>query len=146
MQQGPEPDPFAQTRIGGVVQDLATPRLKPDERLVDWARAWVSTEGWLNPVFAARALHYLVLTDRRLMLWSCGFFTRLPQRRTFTQRLDEVRVHNVSARKGRSIVIESYRHRPLRFDLRDDEVGNRFIERLIETVGEQRRARRERGE
>lgn len=66
-------------------------RLEPDEELRAWTRAWVAPVRrvqWLAP----RHRDFVVVTDRRLMLWASGFWTRRPRRRVLTERLDEVTI------------------------------------------------------
>lgn len=64
-------------------------RLEPDEQVRAWCRAWVSpvrSLQWLAP----RHRDFVVVTDRRLMLWAAGFWSQRPRRRVLTERLDEL--------------------------------------------------------
>jgi hypothetical protein len=74
-------------------------RLESDESILSWTRAWVSTDRRLHFLLAARHRDFAVVTDRRLMLWSCGFFTRAPRRRVLAERLDEIRIEANDSRR-----------------------------------------------
>jgi hypothetical protein len=63
--------------------------------IVGWARAWHSRAVRLQGL-AARYRDIAVLTDRRLMLYEVGWFTRRPRRRVLADRLDELTVEDVS--------------------------------------------------
>ena len=133
MQHPSEPDPFAAGRIGNRLKVLATARLERDEQLVTWTRAWVSVDGRFNFLLAARTRDFAVLTDRRLMLWSTGFFTRRPRRRLLADRLDEVTVTRIPL-DGRRLIISSRGHRRLRLDLAATAQGQRFADDVVRRV------------
>ncbi len=82
---------------------LAGRRLEPDEAILLWARAWYSRCVRLQPL-AARYRDVVVLTDRRLLMYEVGFFTRRPKRRVLADRLDELTVEDVSAAGDASAV------------------------------------------
>ncbi len=71
------------------LHDLAEKRLEPGETITGSCRVWYS-----RPVrwqwSAARYRDYVVLTDRRLMMYGAGWFTQLPRRRVLADRLDDV--------------------------------------------------------
>jgi len=126
-----EPDPFGEGRAARRLRAAAEKRLEKGEELVCWARAWVSIDGPLNVVFAARTRDYAVLTTRRLMLWSTGFLTRHPRRRVLADRLDEITVERVPPLPGRRLRITSAGHRPLRLELGRSAAHERFVEELL---------------
>jgi hypothetical protein len=77
-------------------------RLEPDEEIVAWCRAWVSRAGILQRI-AARWRDVAVVTDRRLLLFSVGPFSRRPRRRLLADRLDELTVADVGTHPGRGL-------------------------------------------
>ena len=81
----PPADRFARNRTGRRL--AAQLRAQTDERPLTWTRAWTSRDGRWNWLLAARHRDFVVLTDRRLVLFSCGFFTRIPRRRVFDEPL-----------------------------------------------------------
>lgn len=134
MQHPSEPDPFARGRIGNRLKALATARLERDEVLVTWTRAWVSVDGRFNVLLAARTRDFAVLTDRRLLLWSTGFFTRRPRRRVLADRLDELTVTRIPPEGGRRLVISSRGHRRLRIEVTRTVEGERFAGEVMRRV------------
>ena len=138
MQPAPEPigspDSFSAGIRGRRLRRLASARLEGDEVLLGWTRAWVSIEGRYNVLFAARTRDFVVLTDRRLMLWSTGFFSRLPRRRVLADRLDDINVVRTPPLRGLRLTIRSALHKPLRVELapgdRSVEFANQFVARV----------------
>ena len=96
----PAPDAFAGTAIGRRLYKLASTRFEPGESAIAWCRVWVSRDGRGSSVVAARHRDFAVVTDRRLMLWSCGFFTRRPRRRVLTDRRDDLTVNGPEIPRG----------------------------------------------
>ena len=141
MQQGPEPDPFAQGRFGPELRQLASQRLRRGEELVDWAPGWVSTDGRFNAILAARTWDLMVLTNRRVLLFSTGFFTRRPIRRVWAGRLDEMEAKSVPRRKGTAVVVTSFVYKPLRFEFGADEQCDRFVAAFLAAVARERQKR-----
>jgi hypothetical protein len=103
------------------VRSVVEPRLEPGETFVAWTPAWVSRQQRLHRVLAARTRDFAVVTDRRIMLWSTGFFTRRPRRRVLAERLDECTItvgrgglRRVSVRKPaqRALLLEFGRRDP----------------------------------
>lgn len=124
---------FDKGHIARRLHKLATARLESDEQLVTWERAWVSRDGPYSGVFGARTRDFAVLTDRRLMLWSTGFFTRNPRRRVLTDRLDDLAVEDIGRTPRRRLRVRASARRPLRF-----EFGRRaslFPRLLLELAG-----------
>src|SRR5688572_20732944 len=92
------PDLFGTKRSARRLRDLAVARLEPGEEVVASTRVWLSREGGLSSLFAARTPCFAVLTKRRVMCWSVGFFSRRPRHRVLTDRLDDLKV--IPAGKG----------------------------------------------
>jgi hypothetical protein len=124
-QPGPEPSAsagepagksFDKGHIARRLHKLAAARLETNEELVTWERTWVSRDGRYSGVFGARTRDFAVLTDRRLMLWSTGFFTRGPRRRVLTDRLDDLTVEDFGRTPLRMLRVRAFARRPLRFE------------------------------
>jgi hypothetical protein len=119
----------ATTLMSGTEQRLrrvVEARLEPDEVFVAWTRAWVSRYRQLHWLLSVRNRDYAVVTDRRLMLWSAGFFTRRPRRRVLAERLDEVTVESTSRDPGRRMACSRAGRRPLLLELGKDARSDRF--------------------
>jgi hypothetical protein len=129
------PASFQSGHIARRLHALATARLETGEELSCWCRAWVSRDGRLSGVFGARTRDFAVLTDRRLMLWSTGFFTRLPKRRVLTDRLDDHTIENIGRRPNRSLRIRAFARRPLRFEFSSRPAAQEFVSLLVERAG-----------
>ena len=84
------------------LSDNAIARLEPGETIVVWCRAWVSKVGRFQRL-APRWRDVAVVTDRRLLLFSVGHFTRRPRRRVLADRLDELTLGDVGSHPGRGI-------------------------------------------
>ena len=107
--------------------------LRGDEHLRAWGRAWVSTEGPLPRLLTARTLDHVVLTDDHLILYSTGFFSRLPRRRVYSGRL----AHLIVAGRGpRTIAVWTKGRRPLRLEFLRSAEGARTAETIVATVHE----------
>lgn len=92
-------------------------RLEPDEAVRAWTRGWVSRERRLHRFLASRNRDFAVLTDRRLLLCSSGFFTGRPRRRVVADRLAEVTTEPDPRRPGRVVRWRSPGHPALRLEL-----------------------------
>ena len=123
---------FDNGRIGRRLRKLAIARLEGDERLLTWDRAWISRDGRYSTAFAARTRDFAVLTDRRLMLWSTGFFTRGPRRRVLTDRLDDLTVEDIGGTPLRMLRVRAFARRPLRFEF--SRRAPQFPRLLVELV------------
>ena len=113
----PPADPFGRNGTGRRLAELV--RQRPDEHSIAWTRAWMSRDGRWNWLLAARHRDFVVLTDRRLLLCSCGFFTRRPRRCVFDETLRAVERgrHRRSRRTARRhLRLSGWRGRPLRLD------------------------------
>lgn len=99
------------------VRRAAAARLEPDETIVAWTRAWYSRVRRVQRL-AARYRDIAVLTDRRLLMFEVGHFTRRPRRRVLADRLDELTVEDVSAaRDGSRVRFAKAGHRPMLLEL-----------------------------
>jgi hypothetical protein len=78
------------------------PRLEPGEVIRTWARAWVSPDVRLR-YLAPRHRDLVVVTDRRLMLWSVTRFLRRPRRRVLARRLTDMRCTPAPPRPERAV-------------------------------------------
>ncbi len=105
--------------------------LQPGEALLAWTRGWVSRDGRLTRVVAARTLDYLVVTNHRCFFFTTGFFTRLPRRCVYDTPLDRLAVTEREAKRGRHLRLASPHHRPLLIDLRHRPRADAFADRLL---------------
>ncbi len=108
---------FGRSRAGVRLRDLITPQLVDDEQLKAWTRAWISRDGRYNWLLGSRHRDYVVLTDRRLVLWSCGFFTRRPLRKVFDEWFERIVVEDTGRTPLRRLQVTGFQRKPLRFDL-----------------------------
>ena len=103
-------------------------RLEPSETIVAWCRVWYS-----RPVrvqwFAARYRDFVVLTDRRLMMYSAGWLTRLPRRRVLADRLNEIAVETIEGR-DRMFRLEHPNHPPMILQIDRDRAAAPIAEML----------------
>jgi hypothetical protein len=72
-------------------------------------------------LFAARHPDFVVLTTERVLLWSCGFFTRMPRRKVFDERRDALAVTPIISKRGFAIRVEVVQRHALRFDFRSED-------------------------
>ena len=103
----------------------------PDEHIVAWTRGWVSREVRAHFLFSARTLDFAVLTDRSLLLYSTGFFSRRPRRPVYASRIDRVLVTDQRVRRGRRLRVASRQAHPLRIELRGTARSNTFADALV---------------
>lgn len=103
----------------------------PDEAVRAWTQGWVSRELRLHRLLAARTLDFAVLTDRNLILFSTGFFTRRARRRVYTSLLERITVTDDQVRKGRRLRVMSRQAHPLWFELKKSEQADAFADALI---------------
>jgi hypothetical protein len=118
---------------------LVDARLEPGETFAVWTRAWVSRYGKFHWLFAARNRDFAVLTDRRLMLWSAGFFTRAPRRRVLAERLDELTVESIGRDPGRRMACRKAGRQPLLLELGKGSRPDHFSIQLRDGVADARR-------
>ena len=114
-------------------------RLEPGETIGATARVWTSRPSRL-PRFTARYRDQAVVTDRRLMVWTCGWWTRRPRRRVLADRLDELTIMNATGPTRRSRVstgivlrlrVDHSGRRPVVFDVGPDDASQRFARILL---------------
>jgi hypothetical protein len=99
--------------------------------IVAWGRAWVSRDGRMHAVFAARTFDFVVCTDDRLVLYSTGFFTRRPRRKVYEMTFDRLRVEPRQAKRGSHLRLRSAQHRPLLLDLGTKARNTAFAAELV---------------
>ena len=116
MERIPQPDARqpSRRRSDGTERHLRR-LLRADEPLRAWGRAWVSAEGPLPRLLTARTFDHVVLTDQRLLVYSTGFFSRLPRRRVYSIRLDHLAV---AERGPRRLAVWTKGRRPLLLEFR----------------------------
>jgi hypothetical protein len=112
----PPADPFGRNGTGRRLAELV--RQHPDEHAIAWTRAWTSRDGRWNWLLSARHRDFVVLTDHRLLLYSCGFFTRRPRRCVFDETRRGLIVDDIGGRGAplTHLRLSGWRGRPLRLD------------------------------
>jgi hypothetical protein len=108
------------------LQRAVQARLEPDEHLVAWTPAWVSRYRQFHFLLSLRNRDFAVVTNRRLMLWSTGFFTRRPKRRVLSDRLDELTIESTSRDPGRVMACSRPGRPALLLELGKDARSDRF--------------------
>src|SRR5262249_3401375 len=83
-------------------------------------------------LLAARNRDFAVVTDRRLLLWSAGFFTRRPRRRVLAERLDELTVQSVGSGSAPKISCRRGGRRPLLLQRAPTEQAAPFARTLLD--------------
>jgi hypothetical protein len=109
-------------------------RLEPDEAIIAWCRAWVSRAGRF-PRLAPRWRDVAVLTDRRLLLFGVGHFTRRPRRRVLADRLDELTLADVGTHPGRGLRCSRPGRDPMLLELDGDAWSRKFGQELQDRAG-----------
>jgi hypothetical protein len=126
------------------LQRAVQARLEPDEHLVAWTPAWVSRYRRFHVLLSLRNRDFAVVTNRRLMLWSTGFFTRRPKRRVLSDRLDELTIESTSRDPGRVMACSRPGRPALLLELGKDARSDRFSielrDRSLAAKAAQRRA------
>jgi|1185.fasta_scaffold369414_2 hypothetical protein len=106
--------------------------LDPGERLITWTRGWVSRDGHMHRVFAARTLDYAVISDSKLYLFSTGFFTRQPRRRVYASEFEHLQVSSTGTKRGhRMRILSPRRHQPILLENRNTEHNVAFALELV---------------
>jgi hypothetical protein len=116
------------------LRDHALSRLEPGEEIVVWTRAWVSKAGRLQRL-APRWRDVGVVTDRRLLLFSVGQFTRRPRRRVLADRLDELSLTDIGAQPGRRVRCARPGRAPMLLELGTDPWSRRLAQELQDRAG-----------
>jgi hypothetical protein len=102
-----------------------------EERVLAWTQGWVSREVRLHRLLAARTLDFAVVTERSLVLFSTGFFTRRARRRVYASRFERIFVvDDVVARGRRRLRITSRDAKPLWFELDASDRSANFATEL----------------
>jgi hypothetical protein len=103
-----------------------------DESMVAWTQGWISREVRLHRLLAARTLDFAVVTDRSLILFSTGFFTRRPRRRVYDSRFERIFVVDDTVARGRRrLRVTSRDAKPLWFELDASDRAATFADELI---------------
>ena len=108
-------------------------RLEADEEIVTWCRAWVSKAGRFQRL-APRWRDVAVVTDRRLLLFGVGHFTRRPRRRVLADRLDELALGDIGIRPGRGLCCTRPGRADMLLELGGDEWSRNFVQELQDRV------------
>jgi hypothetical protein len=116
------------------LRDRGLTRLEPDEEIVVWCRAWVSKAGRF-PRLAPRWRDVAVVTDRRLLLFGVGHFTRRPHRRVLADRLDELSLVDVGTHPGRGLRCIRPGRPDMLIELGSDPWSRRLVQELQERAG-----------
>jgi hypothetical protein len=119
------------------LRDRAFSRLEPDEEIVVWSRAWVSKAGSFQRL-APRWRDVAVVTDRRLLLFGVGHFTRRPRRRVLADRLDELSLTDIGAQPGRRVRCDRPGRAPMLLELGNDPWSRRLAQELQDRAGKPR--------
>jgi hypothetical protein len=127
------------------LQRMVDARLEAGETMIAWSPAWVSRYMRFHWLLSARNRDFAVVTDRRLMLWSAGFFTRQPRRRVLADRLDEITVESTSRDPGRQMACSRPGRRPLLIELGKDDRSDKFSIELRDRASAARARRGVRG-
>lgn len=106
-------------------------RFETGEEIAAWCRVWVSRDRPLHLMLASRHRDFAVVTDRRLLLFSAGFFTRRPRRRVLADRLDGITVTPAGRRPGRCLKVEASGHDALLIELSGSDRSLRFADALL---------------
>jgi hypothetical protein len=116
------------------LRDKTLARLEPDEAIVVWSRAWVSKASRFQRL-APRWRDVAVVTDRRLLLFGVGHFTRRPRRRVLADRLDELTLADVGAHPGRGLRCTRPGRGPMLVEVGNDPWSRRFAQELQDRAG-----------
>jgi len=127
----PAPQPPPPTTRAPRAERKLRAYLQPGEALLAWTRGWVSRDGRLTRVVAARTFDYLVVTNHRCFFFTTGFFTRRPRRCVYDTPLDRLVVTEREAKRGRHLRLTSSDHRPLLVDLGRKARSDGFADRLL---------------
>src|SRR5262249_11391623 len=109
-------------------------KLLATEHLVAWGRAWLSREGHLHTLLAARTLDFVVLTDDHLLVFSTGFFSRRPRRRVHQIPLDRLFAAERNATRGRRLAVWTRGRRPMLIEMRRAPGNDRIADAILARV------------
>jgi len=115
-------------------------RLEPGETIIATARVWSARPSRV-PALAARYRDDVVVTDRRLMVWECGWWTRRAKRRVLADRLDDITVTGTTKAQREAGTHTTARIRvdhpgrpPLVLDIGADDASQKFAMRLLTSI------------
>ncbi len=111
------------------LQANSSTRFEADETIVAWCRAWVSKPQPFQRL-AGRWRDIVVVTDRRLLLFAVGHFTRRPRRRVLADRLDELTIVDIGAHPGRTLRCEQAGRPPMLLELGTDAWSRKTLQEL----------------
>jgi hypothetical protein len=106
-------------------------KLRDGERGAAWGRGWVSRDGALHTLFAARTLDFMIVTDDHLIIFSTGFFSRRPRRRVFDIPLDRLTVDDRQGGTWRRLRLWTRARRALLLELRTNHRNTAFCDALV---------------
>jgi hypothetical protein len=129
-----EPDAATPARRRSRRERRLRSKIDPGDRFVSWGRGWVSRDGRLRAVLAARTYDYVVLSDRQLYLVTTGFFTRMPRRVVYAAVLDRLRITERSDKRGRFLQVASLEQRPHVVQLRGNRRNNLLADAMLEAT------------
>jgi hypothetical protein len=109
-------------------------KLGPDERCAAWGRGWVSRDGKLHTLFAARTFDFMVVTDDHLIFFATGFLSRRPRRRVFDIPLDRLTIGDRRGRGTRRLRIWSRAGGALLLELRANKRNTTFADALVARI------------
>ena len=92
---------------------LAEKRLESSETMVATSRVWYSRPLRIA-ILSARYRDFIVLTDRRLMMYSAGWLTRMLRRRVLADRLTDLTV--TAPRHERTLEVAHPNRPPMRLE------------------------------
>ena len=102
------------------LHEIAKKRLEPGEEILGTCRVWYSRPA-VHHWAAARFRDYVVLTDRRLLMYSAGWLTRQPRRRVLADRLDDLILNEGHSAPG--LVISHPSHAAMLLQFGRDETS-----------------------
>jgi uncharacterized protein (UPF0548 family) len=109
-------------------------RLEPGEKIVATARVWTARPTRF-PALASRYRDDAVVTDRRLMVWECGWWTRRARRRVLAERLSDLTITGTTRvaqeRLWVRLRVDHPGNRSVVFDIASDGESQRFAAALV---------------
>lgn len=84
----------------------------------------------MQRLLGARTFDFVVVTDRSLLLYSTGFFTRRARRLVYTSRLDRIFVTTDDVTRGHRLRVTARQANPILVELRASDRATNFAEEL----------------
>jgi hypothetical protein len=122
---------FGSGRTANRLRRLTADEALAGEEYVAWTRAWVSRDGRWNVLLAARHRDFVVLTNRRLLLCQCGFFTRRPLRKAFEEARQRVYAEAIDAQSRHRLRVTGFQRKPLRIEFGSDDASAQIVDALL---------------